>query len=408
MTIRRRDHCRRPDRRLRRRRVAVGEQLRGRRDEPSARALERDEPAVPTRRDGAPAVRPAGARDARRRRRHRRGRARAQLSPARSTRGCARGGAARRGRRSRRVGRRVPAARRGCGGGDVGHSQGRRRLRAARSGRAAASIGRDHRRRAAVPRAQRAALARSLAAGRARAVADGGGRRRRRCHATGDGRGAARLRHVHVGLDRAAQGVVVTATAASCAWSRASTMSRSGPARSCSSWRRSSSTPRRSRFGARCSTARAWCVLPTSLPSMIELRRGPSSAARHHDALAHRRCCSTEMVDTRRRGACAACASCLTGGDVVPAPAVRRALQALPELTLINGYGPTECTTFACCYRAEASTPIGESVPIGRPIANTRAYVLDDALEPVPVGVAGRALHRAATAWRAAICTARR
>ena len=57
---------------------------------------------------------------------------------------------------------------------------------------------------------------------------------------------------------------------------------------------------------------------------------------------------------------------------------------------MINGYGPTEGTTFACCYRIPADFDASRaSVPIGRPIGNTRAYVLDGWLEPVPVGVAG-------------------
>ena len=69
---------------------------------------------------------------------------------------------------------------------------------------------------------------------------------------------------------------------------------------------------------------------------------------------------------------------------------VRRALAALPTTRLINGYGPTESTTFTCCYPIprELSDRVA-SIPIGRPIGNTRVYVLDDRLEPVPIGVPG-------------------
>ncbi|HET9226571.1 MAG TPA: amino acid adenylation domain-containing protein, partial [Thermoanaerobaculia bacterium] len=71
----------------------------------------------------------------------------------------------------------------------------------------------------------------------------------------------------------------------------------------------------------------------------------------------------------------------LAGGDVLSPDHVRRVLEAHPDLALINGYGPTEGTTFTCCHRI---TEVGETVPIGRPIANTRVYVLDDRLEPAP------------------------
>ncbi len=80
----------------------------------------------------------------------------------------------------------------------------------------------------------------------------------------------------------------------------------------------------------------------------------------------------------------------LAGGDALSPPAVERFLRELPGRTLINGYGPTEGTTFTCTH--SLSEPSGaplQSVPIGRPIANTRAYLLDAALAPVPVGVPG-------------------
>ncbi|HEU4628277.1 MAG TPA: amino acid adenylation domain-containing protein, partial [Gemmatimonadaceae bacterium] len=79
----------------------------------------------------------------------------------------------------------------------------------------------------------------------------------------------------------------------------------------------------------------------------------------------------------------------LAGGDVLPMPHVRRVLAELPECRLINGYGPTENTTFTCCHTIVAEDAHAPSVPIGRPIANTRVYVLDARLQPVPVGVVG-------------------
>jgi amino acid adenylation domain-containing protein len=78
----------------------------------------------------------------------------------------------------------------------------------------------------------------------------------------------------------------------------------------------------------------------------------------------------------------------LAGGDVLPAGAVRKVRDRFPALRVINGYGPTENTTFTTCYTV-ADGWRGGPVPIGRPIANTRAYVLDAALRPVPIGVPG-------------------
>ncbi len=79
----------------------------------------------------------------------------------------------------------------------------------------------------------------------------------------------------------------------------------------------------------------------------------------------------------------------LAGGDVLSPPHVRRALLGLPGLTLINGYGPTEGTTFTCCFPMTAPEQAGATVPLGRPIGNTRTYVLGTDLRPVPIGVWG-------------------
>src|SRR6202163_2124695 len=79
----------------------------------------------------------------------------------------------------------------------------------------------------------------------------------------------------------------------------------------------------------------------------------------------------------------------LAGGDVLSAPHVRRVIEALPGCTLINGYGPTEGTTFSACFAVPDVAAIADTVPIGRPITNTQVYVLDGGLEPVPIGGAG-------------------
>ncbi|MCA1681613.1 MAG: condensation domain-containing protein, partial [Actinobacteria bacterium] len=78
-----------------------------------------------------------------------------------------------------------------------------------------------------------------------------------------------------------------------------------------------------------------------------------------------------------------------TGGDVVPAGAVRRVLAACPGLVVVDGYGPTETTTFATSYRMLGVESVPEMVPIGAPLDNMRVYVLDRHLHPVPPGVPG-------------------
>ncbi|WP_432079878.1 amino acid adenylation domain-containing protein, partial [Streptomyces sp. YPW6] len=79
----------------------------------------------------------------------------------------------------------------------------------------------------------------------------------------------------------------------------------------------------------------------------------------------------------------------LVGGEALSVRHVRAAQQAVPGLQVVNGYGPTETTTFACTYAIPPLSEGAVSVPIGRPIGNTTVFVLDGRMEPVPVGVAG-------------------
>ncbi|MEG4119910.1 amino acid adenylation domain-containing protein [Microcoleus sp. N9_B4] len=79
----------------------------------------------------------------------------------------------------------------------------------------------------------------------------------------------------------------------------------------------------------------------------------------------------------------------LAGGDVLSVPHVQKLLREVPNCKLINGYGPTENTTFTCCATIDSDSQISNSVPIGRAIANTQVYILDRYLQPVPIGVPG-------------------
>jgi len=73
----------------------------------------------------------------------------------------------------------------------------------------------------------------------------------------------------------------------------------------------------------------------------------------------------------------------ITGGDAASLAHFRKARELLPDCTLINGYGPTETTTFAVCLTVGPEDLKGESVPIGHPIAKTRIFILDGDLNPV-------------------------
>ncbi len=131
----------------------------------------------------------------------------------------------------------------------------------------------------------------------------------------------------------------------------------------------------------------ALVLLPSGALSLAELG---ASLARHQVStlwltagLFH------QMVDERLADLLAL-RHVLAGGDVLSPAHVRRFLEAAPaSCLLINGYGPTENTTFSCCQRLSVGSAFGASVPIGRPIANTQAYVLDGEMEPVPIGVSG-------------------
>ncbi|GGK91024.1 non-ribosomal peptide synthetase [Mangrovihabitans endophyticus] len=78
-----------------------------------------------------------------------------------------------------------------------------------------------------------------------------------------------------------------------------------------------------------------------------------------------------------------------TGGDVVSAAAVRRILRAVPGIVVRNTYGPTEVTMCATQVAVTDASEVPAAMPVGRPLDNTRVYVLDARLRPAPAGVTG-------------------
>ncbi|WP_158524204.1 non-ribosomal peptide synthetase [Serratia marcescens] len=78
----------------------------------------------------------------------------------------------------------------------------------------------------------------------------------------------------------------------------------------------------------------------------------------------------------------------LSGGEAADPHAFARMLKEAGPVRLINGYGPTECTVFATTATIERVDP-WQRLPIGRPIGNTRIYLLDEHGQPVPLGATG-------------------
>jgi amino acid adenylation domain-containing protein len=79
----------------------------------------------------------------------------------------------------------------------------------------------------------------------------------------------------------------------------------------------------------------------------------------------------------------------LVGGEVLDPGRAAEVLAAGPPERLSNVYGPTENTVFSCCHAIREVPPGAATVPVGRPVANSTAAVLDAGLQPVPIGVTG-------------------
>jgi amino acid adenylation domain-containing protein len=79
----------------------------------------------------------------------------------------------------------------------------------------------------------------------------------------------------------------------------------------------------------------------------------------------------------------------LGAGDVLSPVHIERLMKRLPRVHLVNAYGPTENSVLTCCHAIQASSLDGSPIPIGRPIANTRVFILDEFQQPVPCCVAG-------------------
>lgn len=120
-----------------------------------------------------------------------------------------------------------------------------------------------------------------------------------------------------------------------------------------------------------------------SIPALIE---------RHK--VTHFQCTPSMMgmllVDERQQAAMQRLQVCMLGGEALPQSLAADVLTHLPSSSqLINMYGPTETTIWSS---TQAVTRTDRPIPVGRPIANTALYIVDDQLNPVPAGQPGELL----------------
>ncbi|HEY4111751.1 non-ribosomal peptide synthetase, partial [Puia sp.] len=119
----------------------------------------------------------------------------------------------------------------------------------------------------------------------------------------------------------------------------------------------------------------------------------------------------TPFLEQTRQGECAGLQRVLCSGEALLPHHLRLFQQKLPAAALYNLYGPTEAAIDVSCWAVPAGWK-GDSVPIGLPVANTQLYVLDDALNLLPIGVTGElyigGVQVAREYWRQPALTAER
>ncbi len=128
-------------------------------------------------------------------------------------------------------------------------------------------------------------------------------------------------------------------------------------------------------------------IFPPHLPTLEELG---ATIVRHQISTLWLTTGLFHQMASEQPDALASVRQILTGGDVLAIPQALQVLRRLsPGAQLINCYGPTENTTFSTTYAMNDPAQVRANVSIGWAIANSKVYVLDRWMQPVPIGVAG-------------------
>ncbi|MFI6844210.1 non-ribosomal peptide synthetase [Kitasatospora sp. NBC_00085] len=139
-------------------------------------------------------------------------------------------------------------------------------------------------------------------------------------------------------------------------------------------------------WGALCNGARV-AVLPQGVPTAASIEQ---AVRRHGVTVLFMAAGLFQHVVRTRPGALAGVRQVLVGGDTPPPAEVRTVLEFGVEV--VNAYGPTECTTFSCARRGVTVAETRGNIPIGAGIVRTDTYVVDEAYQETPPGVAGELL----------------
>ncbi|ODS52344.1 MAG: hypothetical protein ABS36_17290 [Acidobacteria bacterium SCN 69-37] len=140
-------------------------------------------------------------------------------------------------------------------------------------------------------------------------------------------------------------------------------------------------------------------VVLANLPYLAALRHRANTTAPADESIAdlltrhavtHLQCTPSMarmlLLDTDARAALRRLRAWFVGGEALPATLATDLCAAIPDGELWNMYGPTETTVWSTVARV---MPPVETITVGRPIANTQIYILDEAQQPVPMGMSG-------------------